>query len=300
MPRPSPQPPEGFDSAPILPPDRRPRSRARRLLRRLPLYVLLAYAVWFIGACSLQEHLIYPRRLSGRPLPEAAVPARVERVWITAADGSRVEAWFVPAEGASGTHPAPAAIFFHGNAELIDQNLDLVDRYHARGYSLLMPEYRGYGRSGGSPNQKNIVADADAFYSWLVSRPDIDARSTVIHGRSIGTGVASQLAALHQPRALILESPFTSIASYAWRFGVPPVFLRSPFHTDRVLPKLTCPILILAGRSDEVVPIEHGRTLHKLAPTSTMVELEGTHASGLSEQQEYWKAVDDVLARANP
>jgi pimeloyl-ACP methyl ester carboxylesterase len=253
--------------------------------------------MWLIGACSLQEKLIYPRQFAGEPTPESLVPREVERVWITGDDGSRVEAWFVPAEGATGESPAPAAIFFHGNAELIDHNLDLVDQYRARGYSVLMPEYRGYGRSGGRPCQRDIVKDADAFRRWLVARSDVDKARIVIHGRSLGTGVASQLAALHEPAALILESPFTSVASFAWRYGVPPVLIKSPYRTDEVLPKLTCPILILAGRSDEIIPIEHGQKLHRLAPTSTMVELDGSHNSGLSSQAQYWEGVDQVLAK---
>jgi fermentation-respiration switch protein FrsA (DUF1100 family) len=276
------------------------RSPLLRFLRRLPLYLLITYMVWLFGSCSLQEQLIYPRSMAGPPLAEAAVPRDVERVWITANDGSRVEAWFIPAQGgAPNTHKARAVIFFHGNAELIDHNLSLVERYHARGFSVLMPEYRGYGRSGGSPNQANIVSDASAFYDWLVKRPDVDTSFIIIHGRSLGTGVAAQLAALHEPAALILESPFTSVASFAWHYGVPPIFLRSPFRTDEVIPKLSCLVLILAGRSDEIVPIEHGRKLQKLAKNATMVELDGSHNSGLSEQKPYWDAIDALLAKAS-
>jgi pimeloyl-ACP methyl ester carboxylesterase len=236
--------------------------------------------------------------MAGLQMPAAAIPASVEHVWITASDGSKVEAWFIPAADASPAHPAPAAIFIHGNAELIDHNLSLVERYHDRGFSVLMPEFRGYGRSEGSPCQDAVVSDADAFHAWLIKRPDVDASRLIFHGRSLGTGVASQLAGLHQPQALILESPFTSVASFAWHYGVPPIFLSSPFRTDKILPKLTCPILILAGRSDEIVPIEHGHKLHELAPTSTMVELDGSHNSGLSDQGQYWKAIDEVIAKA--
>jgi fermentation-respiration switch protein FrsA (DUF1100 family) len=289
-------PPSPSPSADGRPQPAAPRGRFR-LLRRLLFYVLIGYVVWLFGSCSLQTSLIYPSRLAGPQLPEAALPRELEHVWITAKDSSRVEAWFVAAKGASADHPAPAAIFFHGNAELIDHNLSLVERYHARGHSVLMPEYRGYGRSGGTPAQDPIVADAAAFYDWLAKRPDVDKSRIIIHGRSLGTGVSSQLAALHQPAALILESPFTSIASFAWHYGVPPIFLKSPFHTDRVLPNLSCPILILAGRSDEIIPIEHGHKLHSIAPTSTMVELDGSHNSGLSEQNEYWSAIDRLLAK---
>jgi fermentation-respiration switch protein FrsA (DUF1100 family) len=297
MPDAAPHPELTLSTPPTLsPPPRRPL--LVRILRRLPIYAVIIYLVWFAAACSFQDRLIFPRYMAGPELPAAVVPANVERVWITASDGSKVEAWFIPAAGASPAHPAPAAIFIHGNAELIDHNLSLVERYHDRGFSVLMPEFRGYGRSGGSPSQDAVVTDADAFYTWLIKRPDVDASRLIFHGRSLGTGVASQLAALHQPAALILESPFTSIASFAWHYGVPPIFLRSPFRTDKVLPKLTCPILILAGRSDEIVPIEHGHKLHELSPTSTMVELDGSHNSGLSDQKQYWQAIDQVIVKA--
>ena len=274
-------------------------SPGKRLLRRVPAWILVIYLVWFTVASTFQASLIYPRSMAGPPLPEVAVPRNVEKVWITAKDGSKVEAWFVPANGASPDHPAPAAIFFHGNAELIDHNLSLVERYHERGFSVLMPEFRGYGRSGGSPSQDAIVSDAAAFWEWLGKRPDVDTKSLIIHGRSLGTGVAAQLAAIHQPAALILESPYTSIASFAWRYGVPPIFPEQPVPDGQGSSQahLPDPDLGMAS-SDEIVPIEHGRKLHALAPTSTIVEMDGSHNSGLSEQNVYWEAVDGVIARS--
>src|SRR5262245_20572994 len=269
-----------------------PQPRKKRWLRRLARLATLAaviYAVWLGFLYTLQEKLIFPRDMAGPPMGDTAIPRGVERVWITAEDGSRVEAWYIRAPGASKERPAGAAVFFHGNAELIDHQLGLAERYVERGFSVLLCEFRGYGRSGGRPSQAAIVADAAAFYDGLAARPEVDRTRIVIHGRSLGTGAAAQLAAIRPAGAVILESPFTSLASLAWHYGAPPLLLKHPFRTDRVLPNLKCPILILHSHDDEIIPFSHGQRLHELAPASTFVELNGSHNSALSEQDEYWK-----------
>lgn len=249
--------------------------------------------MWLAALTFFQDKMIFPRDLAGRPLRDALIPPAAQRVWINSDDGARVEAWYFPVAGA--TRLAPAVIFFHGNAELIDFNLSLVKRYHDRGVSVLLPEFRGYGRSSGRPSQKSLVADAITFRDWLMKQPGVDVSRLIFHGRSIGTGVAAQLAALHQPAALILESPFTNIPALAVRFGVPAFLVHHPFHTDRVLPTLNCKVLILHSHSDEIVPFDHAIKLHTLAPGSIFVEMDGSHNSGLSEQDDYWNAVDGLL-----
>lgn len=261
------------------------------------LYLAIAYTLWLIALSLFQDKLVFPRTLTGPPLSDLLIPPEAQRLWINFEENARVEAWFFPAAAATEQTPAPAVIFFHGNAELIDFNLSVVNRYHARGISVLLPEFRGYGRSGGSPSQKSLVADAATFYDWLSNQPGVDASRLIIHGRSVGTGIAAQLAALHRPAALILESPFTSVTALAARYGVPPFLVRHPFHTDRALPTLTCPILILHSRTDEIIPFRHALKLHTLAPASVFRELDGSHNSGLSEQDEYWQAIDRVLAK---
>jgi len=263
-------------------------------VRRACLYLLIFYVMWLAALTFFQEKMIFPHDLAGRPLHDALIPPEAQRAWITTDDGARVEAWYFPT--ADATRQAPAVIFFHGNAELIDFNLSLVKRYHDRGINVLLPEFRGYGRSTGSPSQKSLVADAALFLNWLERQPGVDASRLIFHGRSLGTGIAVQLAALRPPDALILESPFTSISALAARFGAPAFLVRHPFRTDRVLPTLNCKVLILHSRSDEIVPFEHALKLHRLVPGSAFVELDGSHNSGLSEQAEYWEAVNGVLA----
>jgi fermentation-respiration switch protein FrsA (DUF1100 family) len=242
------------------------------------LSTLLGVYVLYCGAMFFAQHsLIFPGWLIVHQNLASSPPDGVESVWITGTDGSRVEAWFCAAPGASAKHPAPAAIYFHGNGEVIDGRLGVAEAYAAEGVSTLLVEYRGYGRSGGRPSQTAIAEDAIAFRDWLCARPDVDCDRLVYHGRSLGGGVAVELARTREPRALILESTFTSIAEMATQRGVPGLLVRSPFRNDLTLPTLTCAILILHGTQDQAISVEHGRRLHQLAPRSLYLELDGGH-----------------------
>ncbi len=272
----------------------RPRT-GRRALRRLFVLLAILYAGWCLTIYFVQDRLVFPRDAAGPPLADRDIPPEAERLWITAGDGSRVEAWFFPAASVSRS-PRPTALIFHGNAELIDHCAADVRFYQERGFSVLVPEYRGYGRSTGSPSQSALTADMRAFLSLLLARSDVDATRLVYHGRSLGAAVAVQLAAHRAPAALILESPFSSLTSMAWRMGIPPFVVRSPFDTAAVLPALPCPILLLHSADDEIIPIWHAERLHALAPTSTLIRLHGSHNSGLNAQPAYRESVERVLA----
>lgn len=255
------------------------------------------YVLWCIVLTSCQTGMIFPRELAGRPMPDASIPRAAERWWITAADGSKVEAWYFPPriELTEGNKPAPCAVIFHGNGELIDHITDYAEWYRQRGYAALLPEYRGYGRSGGAPGQAAITQDMLAFHAQLIARPEVDASRLVYHGRSLGSAVATQLAEQRPPAALVLESPFLSINAMAARYFVPGFLVRHPYRTDRVLPSIGRPSLILHSTDDEIIPYSHGRRLHELTPGSTLIDLSGSHNSSLSSLPQYWSSVDDFL-----
>ncbi len=260
---------------------------SRRLTRTaLRLFALLAMVYVGMGgvlACS-QTSLIYPRHMIGPPMPDADIPAFVERLWIDvpaggngAGSGWRVEAWFISGEGRTAQSPGPAAVLLHGNGELIDHNLATAAMYTKMGISVFQPEYRGYGRSTGTPGQKAITEDLLRFPAMLSARPEVDPARLVYHGESLGTGYACVLASHHPPRALILNSPFRSVAAMAARFLMPGFIVTSPLRSDDVLAKDIAPVLIFHGVQDEVVPIAHGRALAKIAPRCEMVELNCGH-----------------------
>jgi len=231
---------------------------------------------------------------AGQGMDEEQIAAEpdLERTWISHGDGVATEAWIVR----SRIKPVRGLVcFLHGNAELIDYNLPEAREWTSRGFDVLLPEYRGYGRSTGTPSQDSIVQD-------VVDAIDEAARSAsypsiVLHGRSLGSGVAVQVALRLGDRcsAVVMESPFRSVAGFAWRYGVPPALVKNPFRSDEALPRLACPILILHSRQDEIVPFSHGESLAALNPRATLTPLEGSHNSGLSMTRAYWDAIDALV-----
>lgn len=265
-----------------------------RILRILAV----GYLLWCLVLSFLERRLVYLPDLAGPPTPDARIDAdpRIERLWLAHPDGTRTESWLMRA-------PAPArglACFLHGNGELIDGTLHEARMWNARGFDALLVEYRGYGRSGGTPSQRAIVPDTLRMAELALARTG--HASFILHGRSLGTGVAAQVAALAPARtaALVLESPFTSIASFAWRYGIPPFLVSNSYRTDAVLPALDAPVLILNARDDEIIPFDHGVRLAKLARDARHVALEGTHNSGLSLDPAYWNAIDTLLEEIAP
>lgn len=260
----------------------RNRSLVRRVVWRIARVMLLIWITWAAVLYFLQDRLLFPRHMA-RTTAQAGPDVEV---WtIRTNNGETVEAWYLPPKGiqppsdrSSASSPlAPAIIFCHGNAELIDNGLGQADMYRAMGYAVLLPEYRGYGSCGGRPSQRAITEDLVAFHDLLAARTDIDPDHIVYHGRSIGGGLACALAEKRAPAALILESTFTSVAAFAWGYGVPPFLCNNPLRSDRVLPTLKCPILLLHGENDTLVAPAHARRLASLSPHTTLRTAPGGH-----------------------
>ncbi len=272
------------------------RNRVLRVLRGL----LLIWVVWCATLFFAQGCLIFPGAL--RAAPEADPPESAEVWWIDLGGGEQVEAWFLPASECDAEHPCPAVIYCHGNAELIDEEWKSAIGYHRLGWSLLLPEYRGFGRSDGSPSQENIRADFVRFYDRLVQEPRVDPNRVVFHGRSLGGAVAADLAAHRKPAALILESTFTSMGAMAHRFLAPAFLARQPFHTERVVRELDVPVLVFHGTQDNVVPVSHGRSLGESAKYGWYVEYDCGHNDlpPPERRREYWAAIESVLTPVPP
>ena len=230
------------------------------------LIPVVLYAIYCGLLFFFQTKLIFPADLVGGP--SGATPD--ERNEIDTDQGTTV-AWYDPAPDATADNPAPLAVFFHGNAELVDQQQRTIRMYHDLGISVFMVEYRGYGDSEGTPSENHIVADTVAFLKLMRERPEIDAERLVYHGRSIGGGLATQVALQIKPKALIVESTFTSVAGMAMRYGVPPFLVTSPLRSEQAFKQLDIPILIMHGKADTIVPVSHGHALDAAAKHSTLL-----------------------------
>ena len=241
----------------------------------------------------LQERLIfYPQ-----PLPDArreAIARRsadIESLFIEAADGTRLHAWRVKA--APG---APLVLYFGGNAEEVSWMLDEVGR-RAPGVGWLLTDYRGYGASAGSPSEAALVSDALAWYDF--SDKKLQPRSVYAFGRSLGSGVAVQLAAERPIAGVILVAPFDSLVEVAKRhYPFLPVswLLKHRFDSLSRAPRLRVPLLCLVATRDRVIPAEHAKRLYDAwGGPKRWVALEGADHNSTDDHPNYWPSIAAFL-----
>ena len=256
----------------------------------LPLIVYLA-----------QDSLIFYRQpLSDARRAEIArrFPAATE-VTINAADGAKLHGWLVrPA----GSERAPLVLYYGGNAEEASHMLEAIGdpvRGDTPGIAWLVINYRGYGASEGSPSQVSLVADALAGYDYASTLPNIDAKRMFVFGRSLGSGVAVQLAAHRPVRGVILVSPYDSLAAVAKRYyWYLPVdwMLKHRFDSIGVAPQMSQPLLCFIAERDDVIPPEHAERLFAAwAGPKRKVLLGGAGHNTTDSAQGFWPAVREFL-----
>lgn len=202
-----------------------------------------------------------------------------EEVDLHAADGTRLKGWFVPNPEA-----CRVLMFFHGNTRNISHCMDSLALFHRLGFSVMLFDYRGYGESEGSPAEDGTYLDAQAAWEYLLRERGLAPDDIVVLGRSLGAAIASWLAARHPPRALVIESTFTSLPDVAadhhpWLPAR--VLARYRYPVAEHLARIRCPVLIVHSRADEIVPFHHAERLLGIAPgPKELLEIEGMHYNG--------------------
>lgn len=230
--------------------------------------LLLTIAGALLALAALM--LVFERRLIYFPFRELELtPTDLglphEDAFLVADDGVRLHAWLLPLEGARRT-----VLLCNGNAGNMSYRLDRAREMQRRlGVSVLLFDYRGYGRSEGSPDEQGTYRDARAAYRYLVETKRVPAKDLMLLGESLGAAIAVQVALERPAGALVLESAFTSIpdmARSAYPF-LPPVgpLIRTRYETLAKVPKLALPLLVLHGERDEIVPIAQGRRVFEAA-----------------------------------
>lgn len=236
-------------------------------------YTLVCVLTYFF-----QDRLLYFPNQTLIATPADAGMA-FEEVSILTDDEVTLHGWFVPAGNQS-----PTLLYFHGNAGNISHRLEPLRQFHRLGMSTFIIDYRGYGRSEGSPDEPGLYRDADAAWNYLTKTRGIADSSIVILGRSLGGAVAAYLAARVSPRALILESTFTSVPDRGGElYPYLPVRLLSRMEYDsfRRICSVRCPVLIVHSPEDEIVPFSHGRALFDAAPEpKQFLQISGGHNDG--------------------
>ncbi|MFM0322179.1 alpha/beta hydrolase [Caballeronia glebae] len=221
--------------------------------------IALIYSIALAGLYWLQGRLVYPLEQI-EAFKNAELEARTEAVSIRTADGLDLTVRYK----APPDETAPTVILFHGNGEDLAQRGHIALEMIEAGYGVLLAEYRGYGGNPGRPHEAGLHADARAAYNYAAAR----SRNIVLHGYSLGSGVAVQLASVAKVRALMLEAPFTSIVDVAAkRFWFFPVRLlaRDRYESLAKIASIDAPLLIYGGTNDGVIPPAHFQRLFDAA-----------------------------------
>lgn len=212
-----------------------------------------------------QRRLIYfPTR--GPVPPAASIIPGARDVVLDTEDGKRLGAWYL---SATGTNHGPAVVVFNGNGGDRSGRAMLATGLSRLGLSVLLFDYRGYGGNPGTPSERGLALDAKSAQFWLAKQPEVDAGRIVYFGESLGAGVAIGLSQERPPAALVLRSPFTSLADvgkvhYPWL----PVgwLLVDRFPSIDRIGSLSVPVMVIAGHRDDVVPESLSRQLFDAAP----------------------------------
>ncbi len=187
-----------------------------------------------------------------------------EDLYFTAADGTRINGWFVRAPGRP---PVAHILFAHGNAGNIGDRSVILALLAAAGFDVLVFDYRGFGRSAGRPNERGMYLDARAAREALLARPGVDPNRVVYLGKSLGGGVMLELATRYPPAAMVLMSTFTGLrdAARAVYPFLPRPVVPDAFPSLRRIASLRSPVLVMHGDDDELLPVGMGRALYEAA-----------------------------------
>jgi hypothetical protein len=228
----------------------------------LAIFVLVAVACTYLFYPRVESFFIYfpQSHFDFRP-EEFRLPYK--DAYFNTEDGEKLHGWLFPGE-----KDRPVLLHFHGNAGNISHRLDLVQPFLSRGLSVLLMDYRGFGKSSGRPSEPGLYKDGLAAWTYLVEKERIEAERIILHGHSIGAAVAIEVALQKKVRGLVIESAFTSTKDMAKTMALfslfSPVF---PAHYNNLekISRLSAPKLVIHGDRDEIVPFSMGQKLFEAA-----------------------------------
>lgn len=236
-------------------------ARPMALLKWLLLILAGLYACGLAVLFVKQRTMLFPIPPVGRIAPDAAGFPQAEEHVLTSADGEKVIVWHVPAKPGS-----KVVLYFHGNGDVLAGLVPRFKALTADGTGLVALSYRGYAGSTGSPSEHGLLLDADAAYAFTSARYAPDR--IVAWGFSLGSGVATAIAADKPIAKLILEAPYTSIVEVAgamFRFAPVSLLMLDRFRSDLRIERVKVPLLIMHGEKDPAISIRFGERLYRLA-----------------------------------
>lgn len=229
------------------------------MIATIVIAVLFAYLLLCLVYFVLQERIIF------RPLGKLyksdniRLASNFDEYFFEAREGGKIHSLLIHVE-----NPKGVILYWHGNTGNLRRWATVAEEFTSFGYDVCVPDYRGFGKSKGKRTEALLHADSLQIYDWLKLRyPEKDI---IIYGRSLGSGIATPLAAKRNPRQLILETPFYSLVEVALhQMPILParLLLRFPFRSDQYITKVKCPVAIFHGTRDKTVPYKQGLALYE-------------------------------------
>lgn len=258
------------------------------ILNRLLILGVALGAVAVLARVFENRFIYFPPRYPEGWVSPTVYALPVEDVWLTADDGVRINAWFLP-------NPASTKVllWFHGNAENIGMGLEQMKALSRLGTNIFEIDYRGYGKSEGSPNEAGLYRDGEAAYRYLVETRHFEPHNILIYGHSLGGGVATEIAFRHQCGGLIVESSFTSIrdmARHVMKIPFIEYVTKSRFDSIGKIAQVHAPVMIIHGREDKLIPFSMGERLYAAArqPKTFLATQSGHDDPYILGGKEYW------------
>lgn len=215
-----------------------------------------------------------------------------EELELTTEDGGSINAIYFKVPASRGV-----VYYLKGNSRSIKGWGKFAKDFLSNGYDFVMFDYRGFGKSKGKRTQKKLFADAQMMYEWLTERYEQD--EIIVYGRSLGSGIAARIASWNQPKMLILDSPYLSFFYNVNRFMFwTPLkwILRYNIRTDVYLKSVSCPVHIIHGTSDRLIPYNQSEQLKELYPDNIkLIAIDGGHHNDLPDFPEYFDALYNLL-----
>ncbi len=252
------------------------------LTAALVLLFLLIFFILFLKYYEKKGIYFPVRKIDLTP---KEIGLEFEDIYFFNPDGTKLNGWYIPAKKSRAT-----LLFCHGNAGNISHRIEIIDMFCRIGLDVFIFDYRGYGRSQGSPTEKGLYTDAHAAYTYLIDKRKINEKSIVVYGKSLGANVAVELCSKVRPAALISESTFASALEMGKKlFPFLPIkwFITIKYDALSKIKDITIPKLIIHSEDDEIIPFQQGKMLFQAAPEpKEFYPMRGGHNEAIFQAKE--------------
>jgi len=273
---------------PAIPVEQKSPGSFGRFIRRLLRIIISVYLVLCIIVFFAQDWMIFPGWYEqGKPETKILFGGDAQVVHFTTSNGIPIAAVFGIARRPDGVlytaaDHRPTVLYFYGNGGSAAYSQGEFDHFRKAGCNVLIPDFPGYGQSGGKPSEKNFYASADAAWSYLQTRPEVDMKKIIVVGWSLGAGAAIDLASREPVMGLATMNAFTSLSAMAQKIlpWVPTsLLLKYRFDNLTKIALIHCPVLIVNGKQDVLVPPAMSAALAKNAggPVTRLVVESADH-----------------------